>query len=67
MGSAEHRPDVTIKATDQMLSELEGMVARMNAWEKGFFESITDQFYNEGRELTSSQRVKLEEIYARYL
>lgn len=48
-----------------MMRALEDEAESFSDWEKGFFASITDRFYIEGKELTPGQYVHLEKIYDR--
>jgi hypothetical protein len=56
---------LTDKSIDYILSYLETEIHNMTEWEKGFVESIADQ-WNRRRTLSDKQKITLEQIWDRY-
>lgn len=56
--------EVSLKDIAIWLEALADQTDRMNDWEVGFLENVTDQFEN--GKLTDGQIVKLKEVYDKY-
>jgi beta-galactosidase beta subunit len=50
-----------------MLDDLENEMHRMSDWEKGFYESVSDQFTMQAQELTDNQYNKLSQVHKRLM